>query len=152
MKNIFKIIGSIFLCWSLLGCMEYKEIELVEVKRVYVKVFSINEIRLAVDMQINNPNKYKVAVTEAEMELYIKGKKIGNTLLDNKIVLPKKSNEVHQAIILTPVKEMSPSAIPTLLKLIGQPSAPIHLKGYVKGRVKGVSKKIPVDYKDVVKF
>lgn len=137
---------------SLFGCMEYKEVELVEVKQVVVRVFSMKEIRLVVYMQIHNPNNYKIAITEADMELFVKGKKIGNAKLDNTIVLPKNSNEVYEALVFTPMNEMQTNAIPTILSVIGQPTVPVHVKGYVKGKVKGVAKKIPVEFTDNVRL
>jgi LEA14-like dessication related protein len=132
--------------------MEYKEVELVEVKQVVVKVFSMKEIRLVAYMQIHNPNNYKITITEADMELFVKGKKIGNAKLDKTIILPKNSNEVHEALVFTPLSEMQSNAIPTLLGLIGQPTVPVHVKGYVKGKVKGVAKKIPVEFTDNVRL
>lgn len=148
LKNII-ILFSIF---SLFGCMEYKEVELVEVKEVAVRVFSMKEIRLVAYMQIHNPNNYKIAITEADMELFVKGEKIGNAKLDNTIVLPKNSNEVYEALVFTPMSEMQTNAIPTILSVIGQPTVPVHVKGYVKGKVKGVAKKIPVEFTDNVRL
>ncbi|HEY9082201.1 MAG TPA: LEA type 2 family protein [Vicingaceae bacterium] len=148
LKNII-ILLSIF---SLFGCMEYKEVELVEVKEVAVRVFSMKEIRLVAYMQIHNPNNYKIAITEADMELFVKGEKIGNAKLDNTIVLPKNSNEVYEALVFTPMSEMQTNAIPTILSVIGQPTVPVHVKGYVKGKVKGVAKKIPVEFTDNVRL
>ena len=148
LKNII-ILLSIF---SLFGCMEYKEVELVEVKEVAVRVFSMKEIRLVAYMQIHNPNNYKIAITEADMELFVKGEKIGNAKLDNTIVLPKNSNEVYEALVFTPMSEMQTNAIPTILSVIGQPTVPVHVKGYVKGKVKGVAKKIPVELTDNVRL
>lgn len=148
LKNII-ILLSIF---SLFGCMEYKEVELVEVKEVAVRVFSMKEIRLVAYMQIHNPNNYKIAITEADMELFVKGEKIGNAKLDNTIVLPKNSNEVYEALVFTPMSEMQTNAIPTILSVIGQPTVPVHVKGYVKGKVKGVAKKIPVEFTENVRL
>ncbi|KJS06679.1 MAG: hypothetical protein VR77_03505 [Flavobacteriales bacterium BRH_c54] len=148
LKNTIVLL-SIF---SLFGCMEYKEVELVEVKQVAVRVFSMKEIRLVVYMQIHNPNSYKIAITEADMELFVKGKKIGNAKLDNIIVLPKNSNEVYEALVFTPMNEMQTNAIPIILSVIGQPTVPVHVKGYVKGKVKGVAKKIPVEFTDNVRL
>jgi len=148
LKNTIVLL-SIF---SLFGCMEYKEVELVEVKQVAVRVFSMKEIRLVAYMQIHNPNNYKIAITEADMELFVKGEKIGNAKLDNTIVLPKNSNEVYEALVFTPMNEMQTNAIPTILSVIGQPTVPVHVKGYVKGKVKGVAKKIPVEFTDNVRL
>lgn len=148
LKNTIVLL-SIF---SLFGCMEYKEVELVEVKQVAVRVFSMKEIRLVVYMQIHNPNNYKIAITEADMELFVKGKKIGNAKLDNTIVLPKNSNEVYEALVFTPMNEMQTNAIPIILSVIGQSTVPVHVKGYVKGKVKGVAKKIPVEFTDNVRL
>ncbi len=148
LKNII-ILLSIF---SLFGCMEYKEVELVEVKEVAVRVFSMKEIRLVAYMQIHNPNNYKIAITEADMELFVKGEKIGNAKLDNTIVLPKNSNEVYEALVFTPMSEMQTNAIPTILSVIGQPTVSVHVKGYVKGKVKGVAKKIPVEFTENVRL
>lgn len=143
---------TLLIILSLFSCMEYKQVELIEVKQVAVRVFSMKEIRLATFMQIHNPNNYKITITEADMELFVKGKKIGNAKLDNNIVLPKNSNEVHEALVFTPMSEIQASAIPTILSVIGQPTVPVHIKGYIKGKVKGIAKKIPVDFTENVRL
>lgn len=137
---------------SLFSCMEYKQVELIEVKQVSVRVFSMKEIRLVAYMQIQNPNNYKISITEADMELFVKGEKIGNAKLDNVIVLPKNSNEVHEAFVFTPMNEMQSNSIPTILGLIGQPTVSVHVKGYIKGKVKGVAKKIPIEFTENVRL
>lgn len=139
-----------FVSVFLFGCLEYKEVQVKKVQRVGIKTFSITEVSFFVDMQIENPNNYKISITDADLDLYIKDQKFGKAVLQNNVVLPKKSNEVHQIIISSPLKDAVSGAIPLVIGMLGKRSVPIQVKGEIKGKVKGIGKKIPVDFKENV--
>jgi hypothetical protein len=85
------------------------------------------------------------------MQVYVKGVKLGNAVIKNNVVLPKKSDMKHDILISGTPSQMSIAAIPTLMGLMGKnKSVPIKIKGEIKARAKGISKKFPVDFSDNV--
>lgn len=132
------------------GCVQYKEVKISQIERVGVKKFSITEIEFFVELQIENPNNYKISITDGDLDLYIKDKKIGKTILQNKLVLPKKSNDVHEIVISTPLKDVLGGTIPFVLGMIGKKNILVHVQGEIKAKAKGIVKKIPVDFKENV--
>ncbi|PKP46163.1 MAG: hypothetical protein CVT95_07415 [Bacteroidetes bacterium HGW-Bacteroidetes-12] len=142
----FIVIISFFLS----SCIQYKEVKVIQIQRVGVKSFSITEINFFVNIQIENPNNYKISITDGDLDLYIKDKKIGKTILQNKLILPKKSNEIHEILISTPLKDALSGTTPFILGIIGKKNVLIHVQGEIKAKAKGIVKKIPVDFKENV--
>lgn len=140
------------LCISLLSCIDYKEVEVIEVSDIGIHDLTTENIEIEVTMKINNPNNYKISVVDSDLELYIKGKKIGAANIKDKIVLPKKSNEKHKIVVKTGLGDMLSGAIPVLIGLIFDNSIDLAIKGDIKARAKSLSKSFPVDFKEKVKL
>lgn len=152
-KKVFSLcLGSIIIICSffMVSCNSYKEVKINKIERVGVKKFSVSEIEFFVELQIENPNNYKISITDGDLDLYIKDKKIGKTILQNKLILPKKSNEIHEILISTPLKDALSGTIPLVLGVIGKKNIFIHVQGEIKAKAKGIAKKIPVDFKENV--
>lgn len=151
-KN-FRFVSLIIIIGSILSsCIQYKEVEVIEVSDIGVHSLSTEKIEIEVTMKIKNPNNYKISVVDSDLELYIKGKKIGSANIKDKIVLPKKSNEKHKIVIQTGLADMLSSAVPVLMGLIFDNSIELAVKGDIKARAKSLSKRFPVDFKEKVKL
>ena len=59
-----------FLATSLTSCLTYEEVEFVGVKNVDVESFSMKEAVIKVTVQVKNPNKYKIKITNSDLDLY----------------------------------------------------------------------------------
>jgi len=101
-----------------------------------------------VAMQINNPNNYKISIVNSDLDLYLNETNLGKAEIDNKVVLPPNSNEIQHAFISTSLKNVASNSLPILLTLMNKKSFPIHVKGNIKAKAKGLSKSFPVDFKE----
>lgn len=137
---------------SLSGCMTYKEVEMVKVTDVSVKNFSTKGVQIEVSMQIKNPNNYKISIVDSDLDLFVTGKKMGSATIENKITLPKRSNEVHRFLIQTKLENMASGALPIMMAVMGGKAIEIGVQGDIKARAKGLSKKFPVDFTEKVKL
>lgn len=144
----------LFLLISLLlsSCFEYKEVEVEKVSNVSVESFSTKGITIGIDLKINNPNRYKISIVDSNLELFVDNRKIGSAKLKEKIVLQKKSNEIHHVTVETNLKQLLSSALPTLLGLITKTDIELGVKGDIKARAKSLSKKFPLDFKERVQL
>ena len=150
-RNIYLAVTFSFL-FSLFGCMEYKDVEMVRVQNFGVKNMSAEGVNFTVDMQISNPNNYNINIVGSDMDLYVDNNKVGKAKLKGKVTLPKNSNEVHQFVIATNYTDLSSDPLTIMASVFGGNTMNVEVKGFVKARAKGVSKKFPVEFKERVKL
>ena len=152
MKKLLSYALLVLFTFGLFGCIEYKEVEVIEVSDVGIKDISMSGIDIEVAMQIKNPNKYNISITESDLTLFADGNKVGVANVKEKITLPKKSNKIHRVTITTTVQDITSSALPLLMSLMSRDNIEVQIKGDIKAKAKGIGKRFPVDFKDRVKL
>lgn len=152
LKKITFYISILILTISTIGCMSYKEVEVIEVTEVGVKEFTAKGVEIEVAMQIKNPNNYNISIVDSDLELFAKGNRVGTANIENKVTLPKKSNQIHRFIITSSFKDMGSSIFPILMNVLGGGAIDVQIKGDIKAKAKGVGKRFPVDFKEKVKL
>ena len=145
-------LSFLFIILSAVGCLTYKEVKVVAVTEVGVKQFSTKGVEVEVAMQIKNPNNYKINIVDSDLELFVKGSGIGTATIDNKVTLPKKSNQIHRFIIKSSLKDMGANVFPILMTVLGGGIIELQIKGDIKATAKGIGKRFPVDFKEKVKL
>lgn len=103
-------------------------------------------------MQIKNPNKYDISIVDSDLTLFLKGKKLGTANIKEKIKLKKKSNEIHRFVIQSNLKDIASGVLPIIMGLMTKDSIELEVKGDIKAKAKGISKKVPIDFKEKVKL
>ena len=125
---------------------------MVQVTDVGIKNVSMKGIVVEVAMQIKNPNKYAISIVDSDLDLYVKGNKIGAAKIQEKVTLPKKSNKIHRFTINSTLKDVASGIFPLMMDVIANKSIDLQVKGDIKARAKGVGKRFPVDFKETVKL
>ncbi len=151
-RNKYTATLILFIAVINLGCFQYKNVEILGVSKLSIKEISTKAIDVEVEIQINNPNRFDISLDDAELVLFIKGKKIGIATIKEKIVLPKKSNDIHRFTIQTNVKDISSETIPLLLGLLTKSTIEFGVQGNINAKAKGVNKKVPIDFKNNIKL
>jgi len=152
LKTIACYLSFIIISISTIGCMTYKEVEIIEVTDVSLKQFTAKGVEVEVAMQIKNPNNYNISIVDSDLELFAKGSRVGIAKVEKKITLLKKSNQIHRFIIKASLKDLGIGAIPLAMSVLGGEPIDIHIKGDIKAKAKGVGKRFPVDFKKTVKI
>ncbi len=134
------------------SCLEYKDVEVVDVPEVGIKNFSLKGIDLEVAMQIKNPNNYDISIVDSDLTLFAEGKKVGIARVKEKIKLKKKSNKIHRFTIQSSPTDIISGAIPVLMGLILKSDFELHVQGDIKAKAKGVGKRFPVSFKERIKL
>ena len=75
------------------GCIGYKEVSLTAVEDVQVERLDRAGLALRVDVHVNNPNGYRIKVTDQDVDLYLNGTMAGKATLDTLLVLEKRSEQ-----------------------------------------------------------
>lgn len=153
-KNSFAKTNIILLVlsFSLFSCFKYEDVQILDVTNIRILNLTTKKIEVGVDMHIVNPNNYKISITDSDLELIIKNKKIGTAKIKEKIELPKKSDQIHHISIITDTKDIVSGAIPVLLSLMFDDSIELQVKGEIRAKAKSISKNFPVDFKERVKL
>lgn len=150
MTHKLKILSLLVLILSLSSCFKYEDVQILEVTNIRVLDLTTKKIEIGIDMHIVNPNKYKISITDSDLELFIKNKKIGTAKIKDIIELPKKSDQVQHIAIVTDTKDIVSGAIPVLLSLMFDESIELQVKGEIRAKAKAISKNFPVDFKERV--
>lgn len=149
LKFIFTII---LVSLTLTSCFEYEDVQLLKVTNIHLNNISTKKIEIGVDLQIVNPNKYRINIVDSELELFLKGKKIGTAHIIDKIELPKNSDQIHKIAIATDLKDMLSDAIPVILGVLFDESIELQVKGNIKASAKALTKIFPIDFKERVRL
>lgn len=151
---VLKNSGLLVLFISLVftACFSYEEVTIEKVDHIKIKSFTTKGIELIVALKINNPNKYAISLVDSDLELFIDGNKIGDASIEEKIKLPKKSNEVHKFTVVTTYKGILTSALPTIVAALTGKSIELGVKGSIKAKAKSISKKFPVEATERVRL
>lgn len=150
-KNLVKVL-SFLLIVSLYSCFEYKDVEVVEYKSAGIKSISAEKVEIEVTLRIKNPNNYKISIVDSDLELFIKGDKIGTAAIRENVVLKKNVTDDYVVTIETGISDIVSGALPVLAGLIFESAIDLQIKGDIKARAKSLSKRFPIDYKDKVKL
>lgn len=131
------------------GCFDYEDVEFKGVENVTVVERTDEEIKLRVDVKVDNPNKFNIKVKSSTLDIYINDKYVGKTDLVEKIVIKKKAEDVYGVVLKASTRDLMKAAMGSLGGLL-KGDVKIRLKGDVKGSVYGVSRKVPVDFEEKI--
>ncbi len=150
MLKKYQFLFILLACFSLFSCIEYKDVNVVDVSDIRIKSLTTSIVEIEFKMQIDNPNNYKISVVDSDLNLFIKNEKIGSAKIQDKIVLPKSSNKKHTVVVETGLSDMLSGALPVLMGLMFDKNIELQVKGDIRARAKQLSKSFPVDFKERV--
>lgn len=149
LKFIFTVV---LVSLALTSCFKYEDVQIIKVSNLRLNNLSAKKIEIGVDIQIVNPNNFKISIVDSDLELFIKSKKIGTAHIIDKIELPKKSDQIYKIAIVTDLKDMLSGAIPVILGVLFEESIELQVKGEIRAKAKSISKSFPVDFKERVRL
>lgn len=142
MKNIRILFSILFLGLIVFtGCANPKELVYQDVKNFKVKELSLKPM-IGMDVQFYNPNKYGMTMKDADVNLYLNGKLVGNAKLAETYNVP--ANDTF--LLPINLKADLQSVLANALEIMANKSMDVELKGTVKAG-RGVFINIPINYK-----
>lgn len=105
---------------------------------------------LIVWVDIDNPNWYKIHLTESDIELFLEGKSMGKVTLNETLLVPKKSRGVQPMSVHTSVGELD-ALLGNVFSLLFKQQFEVTGKGYVKGRALFVIRKVDAGFRHSLK-
>ena len=123
-----------FIALSFSSCNVYKDIEIQEVSDIRITKMSNKGIEAEVDIKVFNPNNFKVSIVDVDADIYVNDKDVGDAKLRKKVILGKKSNEVHTIKIEGDYTDMKGGLLQTLIGGLFSQSMNIKVDGTMKGK------------------
>ena len=117
----------------LTGCLKFENIELVSIKNVTYREFKDNVLRIDVEAVINNPNRFKVKVKEANLDLMFNDQVLGTVTQLEQIELAGGVQNNYTLQIAVEMKDLQSNLV-ALFRLLMNESKKLNLSGtlYVK--------------------
>ena len=127
------------------SCITYKEVKIVKMAGIEVRELSAKGIDIGLDVQIYNPNNYKISLVKTDLELWLNNKNLGKADVKGGLVFAKNSNETHRIDVSLGGKQLT-GALPALLGAALGGRMVLTVKGTVTAKAKFIRKKIDVEF------
>src|SRR5690606_7714167 len=98
--------------------------------------------KLGMDVQFYNPNKYGMTMKDANIDLFVNGKHIGNAFLEKSYQIPG----LDTFLLPVSFKADLQNILPNALAILSNNEVEVELKGHVKAG-KGVFINVPINHK-----
>jgi LEA14-like dessication related protein len=103
-----------------------------------------------VDLLLQNPNGYKVKVTESDLNVWVNGREAGKVRLLEPVTILPRSTANYTLKVHAPYEELAPGFITSLITLLFVDAIAFKAEGYVKGKALGVTRKVDVSVNETV--
>lgn len=139
---MYKIILIFPLIFLLSSCFEVEELDFQGIDGVKLEKLEKKSLDLTLGVKVSNPNGFTIKVKSSDFEVYADDILIGKAKVDKKIKLIKKKEDTYTVPVHIDLED---GVLLKFIKFALKDKVKVHLKGYVKGSVLGISKKISVD-------
>lgn len=142
--NRIIIIASFISIFSLSSCFEYEDVKFNGVKDFKLTNNKEENLLIKLDLEVYNPNKYKITIKPAILDVYVNGKYAGKTKMKDKIVLEKQKKGIYPLYLKAKTKDILGALTGSLGSFLSG-KINIGIKGKVKAKVYGIGKKFDLD-------
>ena len=147
--KIKKIIGLVVISMILSSCNSFKSVDIGDVNGVNFKGMVDNKISLELQIPISNPNGFKIKIKSMDLNVTVNGNYIGEMKNANEIVIPSKSEEVHNVVVDIYMKNAL-AGMATFYRMRKSKSFEMEIDGTIKAKAFLKNKTIKVSEKQTV--
>ena len=115
----------------LTGCFGYKEIKIVKILDVRYEELRGNTLRLAITAKVDNPNFFKVKITNANMVLRLHDRALGNVTQVEQIEIAGRTEADYTVRLSIEVRDVMANMM-TLYRLFMNDPKELNLSGTVQ--------------------
>ena len=151
MNNV-QFIAALFLALTLSSCIDYEDVELVEVNNAEMLSLSPEGAVFKIVATVNNPNDYNINLVTKDVKVYINDNLLGTANFKNKVKLEKKSNQQYEVIVVSSIPPDGNIDIGTITASALFSGVRVKVEGDVKATAKGLSKTIPISFTEKVEL
>lgn len=136
--------GSTFLLLLLcfVSCRAPKDLVYVGVQHFGLKQASFKKTVVSMDVQLYNPNNYKMKLKHSNLDIFINNNRLGVVNLDSKLKVPRLDTFAMPVMLDVDLG----NALPNMLQLAFNSQVTVKLSGTVRAGRHGLFITIPVNY------
>lgn len=131
---------------TLQGCRVYRDVEFKGVKETRFTSFNAKGVSCEFDVEIFNPNPYKISLMKSDVDLFLEGTRLGRVELPESATL-----DAEEKTTLKLSCTAEPSSIPKLvggaIGMVFKKELIIEGKGTVTAKAFLITKTVPVEFK-----
>lgn len=135
----------------LTGCMPYSEVELLGVRDARVTHMDGKGLSAVVEVEVSNPNKYKITVMDPDVDLFLNGMAVGKAVMDSALVLEPLNTRTYR-VPLRATFGQGGGMLPLLLGSALTGKMQIKAQGTVVGKARSLRKRFPFELEHELYF
>lgn len=126
------------------GCMSYTEVDVLGVRDARITRLDAKGLNALVDVEIANPNNYKIQVMDPDVDLFVNGMAVGKATMDSVLVLSARSTRTYR-LPLRATFQGNASVLPMLLGSALRGNMLLKAQGTVVGKARALRKRFPFE-------
>ncbi len=134
----------------LTSCFDYEDVEFKGMEGFKIEDRTADNIKVRLDLRVENPNTYNIKIKKSTLDVYINGKYLGEAKMMNDIKLKKKTEDVYPIYMKTDGRKVLQTALGSLGSIFGGGNITVRIKGDIKAKVYGIGKTFPIDVEEPV--
>ncbi len=128
----------------LTSCGRFSEITVGEINGVTINGFEDNALLVTLRVPVENPTLHRIIISDFDTRLYMNSQYVGKLTSADVIVLPPKSDMVHNIVLRVRLANFLGTAI-GIMNLKKDQNVNFRLEGTVSARTKLIKRKITID-------
>jgi len=134
--------GAVLLLLS--GCMRYNEVKLLGVQGAQLTRLDGKGLSVIVLAEVSNPNKYKISLSDPDVDLYLNDRLVGKAMLDSTVVLAANTTRTYRVPLHTDFSQDA-NLLPMLLGGALSGSMKVGAKGSIVAKARLLHKRFPFE-------
>jgi len=140
----------VLFCWLLTSCQVYKDVTVESVRQLEFQEIGAQGVEGTLKVTINNPNRFSVELTDADIDLSLQGRKVARVRLAEHLLVPKQSKNEH-LLKIKGTEANFEAALSSGFAILFAEEILIGGEGYVEGKALKISKKLPIKFEKPIK-
>ncbi len=132
----------LLLLFCFASCRQPRDLVYVGVQNFGLKQASLKKTVVSMDVQLYNPNNYKMKLRHSHLDIFINSNKLGTVNMDSKLKVPRLDTFAMPVMLDVDLG----NALPNMLQLAFNSDVTVKLTGTVKAGRHGLYINIPVNY------
>lgn len=127
--------------------MNYEDVEITNIKSVKLLELSDKGLTAESEIQITNPNSYKLSVVDSEFDVFIKNTKLGKAYIDGNLNIKANSSDYHTIVLKSDYEDLADGALGNMIALtMGSKNIDFKVEGFIVGKAFLIRKKVKVSH------
>lgn len=145
MSRIFALFCIALSIVVLSSCTAYRDVEFKGVKQTRFTGFNASGVSCEFDVELFNPNPYKISLISSEVDLFMEGNRLGHVALPVSAVLAPEEKTTLK-LSCTADAESIPKLLGGAIGLVFKKDIVIEGKGEITAKAFMISKTVPVEF------